>query len=244
MNTDLRRSIFAALMGAGDAMDAADRLARLNLKGAQQTRECLRVLLECCLQEREYNTYYLEATQRYVARVSLASSQSPAAAARRRKHVCFELTGCVLDCTKDLADDANGGDKKKASNSASSKRSMRRSAHLSLFAAGAFLGSLLDAVAFGKLAALAQIGGPTGAAASVFRHIIQAVLLRSVDSADATRVLVTPERPGDDTRDHIRAAVTAAAHTPVPSAITLACGGLTEVDVQKRAAALLKFEKI
>lgn len=49
MNTDARRAVFCCVMGADDYMDAFERLLRLPLK-AQQEREIVRVVVECCLQ--------------------------------------------------------------------------------------------------------------------------------------------------------------------------------------------------
>lgn len=57
MNTDVRRRVFTALMGASDKDDAFERLQRLALKGAQE-REMARVLVDCCGQEKAYNKYY------------------------------------------------------------------------------------------------------------------------------------------------------------------------------------------
>ena len=49
-------------------MDAAERLLRLDLKGAAQ-RDVPRVVLHCCLQETSYNPFYALVMAR-VARVS------------------------------------------------------------------------------------------------------------------------------------------------------------------------------
>lgn len=46
MNTDVRKAIFVALMGAEDYVDAWDRLQQLSLKEVQQ-REIVRVILHC-----------------------------------------------------------------------------------------------------------------------------------------------------------------------------------------------------
>eukprot|EP00951_Prasinocladus_malaysianus_P008045 scaffold57866_cov52-Prasinocladus_malaysianus.AAC.1 len=55
MNTDARRAVFCCVMGADDYMDAFERLLRLPLK-AQQEREIVRVVVECCLQVRPPRT--------------------------------------------------------------------------------------------------------------------------------------------------------------------------------------------
>lgn len=57
MNTDARRAIFCVIMSAEDYIDAFEKLLRLDLQG-KQDREIMRVLVECCLQEKAFNKYY------------------------------------------------------------------------------------------------------------------------------------------------------------------------------------------
>ena len=57
MNTDVRRSIFVAIMSASDYQDAHVRLNKLHLKRAQ-VYEIPRVLVHCCMEEEAYNPYY------------------------------------------------------------------------------------------------------------------------------------------------------------------------------------------
>ncbi|KAK9053397.1 hypothetical protein SSX86_030031 [Deinandra increscens subsp. villosa] len=57
MNTDARRAIFCIIMSGEDYIDAFEKLLRLDLQG-KQDREILRVLVECCLQEKVFNKYY------------------------------------------------------------------------------------------------------------------------------------------------------------------------------------------
>ena len=57
MNTELRRKIFVAIMGADDYMDAHGRVSRLKVAKGQQA-EIVRVLLDCCGQEGVFNRYY------------------------------------------------------------------------------------------------------------------------------------------------------------------------------------------
>lgn len=57
MNTDVRRAIFCIIMSGEDYLDAFEKLLRLDLQG-KQDREIMRVLLECCLQEKLFNKYY------------------------------------------------------------------------------------------------------------------------------------------------------------------------------------------
>ncbi|KAL3830156.1 hypothetical protein ACJIZ3_018958 [Penstemon smallii] len=57
MNTDARRAIFCVIMSGEDYLDAFEKLLRLELPG-KQDREIMRVLVECCLQEKVFNKYY------------------------------------------------------------------------------------------------------------------------------------------------------------------------------------------
>lgn len=57
MNTDVRRAIFIAIMGAGDYEDAYARLMKLRLN-KNRTREIPSVVLHCAGCEEEYNPYY------------------------------------------------------------------------------------------------------------------------------------------------------------------------------------------
>lgn len=63
MNTDVRRSVFVAIVGSSDCEDALEKILRLNLKGAQE-REIARVIVECCCQEVSYNPYYAHLAER------------------------------------------------------------------------------------------------------------------------------------------------------------------------------------
>ncbi|KAL4775679.1 hypothetical protein BDW60DRAFT_204248 [Aspergillus nidulans var. acristatus] len=57
MNTDVRRSIFVAIMSATDYQDAHVRLLKLRLKRAQEF-EIPRVLTHCAMEEDAHNPYY------------------------------------------------------------------------------------------------------------------------------------------------------------------------------------------
>ncbi|KAJ4978036.1 hypothetical protein NE237_008816 [Protea cynaroides] len=57
MNTVARRAIFSVIMSAEDYIDAFEKLLRLDLPG-KQDREIMRVLVDCCLQEKVFNKYY------------------------------------------------------------------------------------------------------------------------------------------------------------------------------------------
>ncbi|PLB45781.1 hypothetical protein P170DRAFT_458039 [Aspergillus steynii IBT 23096] len=57
MNTDVRRSIFVAIMSAPDYQDAHVRLLKLRLKRTQEY-EIPRVLTHCAMEEEAYNPYY------------------------------------------------------------------------------------------------------------------------------------------------------------------------------------------
>lgn len=87
MNTDSRRAIFCIIMSGEDYIDAFEKLLRLELPGKQvgyffspvcnvffqlcdllpcdlyfvhvlQDRDIIRVLVDCCLQEKVFNKYY------------------------------------------------------------------------------------------------------------------------------------------------------------------------------------------
>lgn len=58
-NTASRRNVFVIIMSSRDINDAFERLSRLDLKG-KEDREIIRVLVECCGQEKNYNAFYAE----------------------------------------------------------------------------------------------------------------------------------------------------------------------------------------
>lgn len=66
MNTDVRRSIFIAIMSASDYQDAHVRLSKLHLKRAQEF-EIPRVLVHCAMKEDVYNPYYTLIARRVCA---------------------------------------------------------------------------------------------------------------------------------------------------------------------------------
>ncbi|KAJ5885187.1 hypothetical protein N7495_009697 [Penicillium taxi] len=66
MNTDVRRSIFVAIMSANDFQDAQVRLLKLRLKRAQEF-EIPRVLLHCAMEEEAHNPYYTLIARRLCA---------------------------------------------------------------------------------------------------------------------------------------------------------------------------------
>lgn len=57
MNTDVRRSIFVAIMSATDYKDAHNRISKLRLKRSQEL-EIPRVLIHCASAEESYNPFY------------------------------------------------------------------------------------------------------------------------------------------------------------------------------------------
>jgi nucleolar MIF4G domain-containing protein 1 len=57
MNTDVRRSIFVAIMSATDYKDAHNRISKLRLKKNQEL-EIPRVLIHCASAEENYNPFY------------------------------------------------------------------------------------------------------------------------------------------------------------------------------------------
>lgn len=57
MNTDIRRNIFCVIMTSEDYLDAFEKLLSLGLKDRQE-REIVHVLMDCCMQERNFNAFY------------------------------------------------------------------------------------------------------------------------------------------------------------------------------------------
>ncbi|XP_061778231.1 nucleolar MIF4G domain-containing protein 1 isoform X2 [Nerophis ophidion] len=57
MNTEVRRNIFCVLMTSEDYLDAFEKLLRMGLKDKQE-REIVHVLMNCCLQEKTFNSFY------------------------------------------------------------------------------------------------------------------------------------------------------------------------------------------
>ncbi|KAJ1261599.1 hypothetical protein BS78_09G042500 [Paspalum vaginatum] len=86
MNTDIRRAIFCIIMSAEDYVDAFEKLLRLGLSG-KQDREIIRVIVDCCLQEKTFNKYYT------VLASKLCSHE---------KNHKFSLQYCIWDHFKEL----------------------------------------------------------------------------------------------------------------------------------------------
>ncbi|XP_062230742.1 uncharacterized protein LOC133928428 [Phragmites australis] len=86
MNTDIRRAIFCIIMSAEDYVDAFEKLLRLGLSG-KQDREIIRVIVDCCLQEKMFNKYYT------VLASKLCSHE---------KNHKFSLQFCIWDHFKEL----------------------------------------------------------------------------------------------------------------------------------------------
>lgn len=107
MNTDVRRAIFIAIMGAGDYEDAYARLMKLRLNN-NRTREIPSVVLHCAGCEEEYNPYYGLVARRVCGnnRVKFAFKASLWKYFRRLGEPLF---GAHAD--DDDADDAHAGDK-------------------------------------------------------------------------------------------------------------------------------------
>jgi len=93
MNTDIRRSIFVVLMSSDDYADACERLAQLNLTEVQQ-REIVRVLVNCCGNEKIYNPYYTFLGQ-HLCRTSHSYK--------------ITLQFCLWDFLRDLGEASVGG---------------------------------------------------------------------------------------------------------------------------------------
>ena len=66
MNTDIRRSIFSAIMSASNIEDAHHRLLKLALSRGQKP-EIPKVLIHCAGKEKEYNMYHTLLAKRLIA---------------------------------------------------------------------------------------------------------------------------------------------------------------------------------
>lgn len=64
MVTPLQKTVFVALMGADGVDSAFERLVKLNLKGPAE-REIIRVLIDCCAQEKTSNRFYADVARRF-----------------------------------------------------------------------------------------------------------------------------------------------------------------------------------
>lgn len=58
MNTDTRRAIFCIIMGSEDYQDCFEKLVRGGMLKPRVERETVRVLMECCGNEKSYNKFY------------------------------------------------------------------------------------------------------------------------------------------------------------------------------------------
>lgn len=66
MNTDTRRSIFCIIMGSDDCNDAFEKLVRAGMLKNRYERDAVRVLMECCGNEKAYNPYYAHLASRII----------------------------------------------------------------------------------------------------------------------------------------------------------------------------------
>lgn len=58
MNTDIKKAVFQAIVGAEDYLQAFESVTRLGLK-KQQEREIIKVLVQCCINEKKvFNKFY------------------------------------------------------------------------------------------------------------------------------------------------------------------------------------------
>jgi nucleolar MIF4G domain-containing protein 1 len=58
MNTDRKRAIFCIIMGGSDCEDCFEKLCRSSMLQNRSERDTVRVLLECCGNEKSYNRFY------------------------------------------------------------------------------------------------------------------------------------------------------------------------------------------
>ena len=64
MNTDIKKAVFQAIVGAEDYLQAFENVTRLNLK-KQQEREIIKVIVQCCINEKKvFNKFYALLAQR------------------------------------------------------------------------------------------------------------------------------------------------------------------------------------
>lgn len=59
LNNPIRKQIFAVIMQCRDVMDAYEQILSMRL-GSKMDRDLVRVLLECCAKEKDYNPFYVE----------------------------------------------------------------------------------------------------------------------------------------------------------------------------------------
>jgi nucleolar MIF4G domain-containing protein 1 len=64
MNTDIRRSIFCIIMGSADCDDAFEKLVRGGMLRNKTERDTVRVLMECCANEKTFNKFYAHLANR------------------------------------------------------------------------------------------------------------------------------------------------------------------------------------
>jgi nucleolar MIF4G domain-containing protein 1 len=64
MNTDTRRSIFCIIMGSEDCDDAFEKLVRAGMLKNRTERDTVRVLTECCGNEKTFNPFYAHLASR------------------------------------------------------------------------------------------------------------------------------------------------------------------------------------
>ena len=55
--TDIQKSVFYTLMNSEDYLDAFQNIKKLGLKKKQE-RDIVKVIIQCCVQEKVYNKYY------------------------------------------------------------------------------------------------------------------------------------------------------------------------------------------
>ncbi|KAH0450269.1 hypothetical protein IEQ34_020961 [Dendrobium chrysotoxum] len=86
MNTDARRAIFCIIMSGEDYIDSFEKILRLDLSG-KKDREIMRVLIDCCLQEKVFNKYYTVLASKFCS---------------HDKNHKFTLQYCIWDHLKEI----------------------------------------------------------------------------------------------------------------------------------------------
>ena len=163
----VQKTLFCAIMGARDVIDAFEKIMRLGLKGSQE-REILRVLIECCMREKAYNNFYALLAERVCG---------------ESRQMRFTLQLVVWDHFQELDD----MDARRISNLARFASSMIRHEALSL-------GVLkpLDAMLSGKQQAR---DGKSAARAILFARIMLIDIIDALaDEEDVTKLVYPPTK--------------------------------------------------
>jgi nucleolar MIF4G domain-containing protein 1 len=104
MNTPIRQSIFEQIMLSRDILDAYERIMKLSITG-KNDREIIRVLIECCLIEKTYNSFYKELMKLF--------SEYNRQYKMTIQYLLWDVIKRLLDEDNDNSDDEDDEDQKK-----------------------------------------------------------------------------------------------------------------------------------